>query len=126
MCACECVCVCVSECVCVCVCVRVSVSNLEEAVRVAVLAEPDCAAWGEVHLGGVDHTLVDPGDTQHTPRYTHPTKHTQNRTHAYSLMVFLCPRAPSEVSPSKNSDFISVCDVNPPPPHTHTHTRTFF
>ena len=54
----------VCVCVCVCVCVYASSveSYLEQAMFVAVLAEPHSTAWGELHLWGVYHPLINPAD----------------------------------------------------------------
>jgi len=66
VCVCVSVCVCVRACVCVrvCVCVRAGVRRayLEQAVLVAVLAEPHSAARGELHLRRVYDPLVNPAN----------------------------------------------------------------
>lgn len=42
------------------VCAAFLESYLEQAMLVAVLAQPDSTAWGELHLRKVYHPLVDP------------------------------------------------------------------
>lgn len=49
-------------CVCECVCASSVESYLEQAMFVAVLAEPHSTAWGELHLRGVYHPLINPAD----------------------------------------------------------------
>lgn len=40
------------------------VCYLEQAVLVTVLAQPHSTAWGELHLRGVYHTLINPANNK--------------------------------------------------------------